>query len=34
LTKSELAKAAAKKDISGRSKLTKDVLVAALRDAS
>jgi DNA end-binding protein Ku len=34
MTKSELEKAAAKKDISGRSKMTKDELVDALRDAS
>jgi DNA end-binding protein Ku len=34
MTKSELEKAAAKKDVSGRSKMTKDELVDALRDAS
>jgi DNA end-binding protein Ku len=34
MTKSELEKAAAKKDISGRSKMTKDELVDALRHAS
>ena len=34
MTKSELEKAAAKKEISGRSKMTKDELVDALRHAS